>query len=540
MSPSTTTTSSGTPQRFPYYSPPAPYNTDSDSDSDSLLAHNQHWAYPTPQQHYHSNRRRCKTITATLRLRETLSSRHNSTTFSTSSAAHSYATRKLPGSFHHSPQHIDTTGYDKIFAAEWLDDENVVVGTKCGKLVVCDVDKGRRVEIPTVRDLQWGTHSEESAGGGSGSGIRCIAINPSRTLIAVGVGFPLGCVEIFSLPSFQVVGVLQGHEDLVFSLAWISDTCLATGSRDATIALWDVDCNCDGHIQPTRRIVSPSSFGAPYSIHTPTFRAQKHRDRVRDLHYSPTTHTLATLSTDGLLKLWDCRTTATTHSLPPTTTSTIILRYRDELTCLAQDSSQNTNLYAVGSAAKVSIIDPRINTVATAFDSCDDGWGVRSLLFKGEMVVVGGGKGRIAFWDARAAKYISWVESPPTSSTSQQPTAAPNDANDNSSEEEETLSTPESHAPPSLTRTPTLHPHRRLSTHLLTHLPANHTAWHTTGEGYLLPNEVWRSHFRGYAVKNAPYVMRFAERGGVGLGRLFVAGGPLQVNLEGSWAGVFW
>jgi WD40 repeat protein len=71
-------------------------------------------------------------------------------------------------------------------------------------------------------------------------GIRSLSINPSRTLLAVGSGDLLQ-VTIYKIPEFEPIGVMYGHTDLVFSLTWVSDTVLVTGSKDGSMRVWSMD-----------------------------------------------------------------------------------------------------------------------------------------------------------------------------------------------------------------------------------------------------------------------------------------------------------
>lgn len=44
--------------------------------------------------------------------------------------------------------------------------------------------------------------------------------------------------------------------------------------------------------------------------------------------------------------------------------------------------------------------------VVRVIDSCDEGWGVRSLNFKSHILTTGGGFGRLGFYDLRAQQYL--------------------------------------------------------------------------------------------------------------------------------------
>ncbi|KNC97543.1 uncharacterized protein SPPG_07019 [Spizellomyces punctatus DAOM BR117] len=424
-----------------------------------------------------------------------------------------YVSRKLAGSL--TDEHeFDTAGLDKVFAATWLSDDHVVMGTKCNALVVLNVGNGKRVQIPLVEAHVPGWGSEQAVGEKGlmqrqvlpdlGTGIRCMAVNPSRTLIAVGVGRPLGSIEIFKLPSFEPLAVLQGHTDMVFSVAWMSDNVLVSGARDMTVKKWMI-CSESG-----TEFLSPLN-GPRISLLSATVSACEHRGKVRDMLYNTAKSNIATLSTDGFVKIWDANKFKPSTNVP--------LRYTEETCCLAFDDSEH--IYAIGSANHVSLVDPRAGQVVHTFESCDDGWGVRSLAFDNAVLAVGGGKGRVSFYDMRGGKYLAW----PSSHRSQS-----------------ALSTPSSPSPLSRSASSPLSPGyarrsriRRGSTAILAGIPSDMTAWLQTGEGWLLRDAMYEAHFQGADVRNAIYTLKYnPSRSG-----LFAAGGPLQLNLKGSFAGMW-
>ncbi|KAJ3168875.1 DDB1- and CUL4-associated factor 12 [Geranomyces variabilis] len=428
-------------------------------------------------------------------------------------ALSSFISRRLPGAYGE-PVELDLDGADKIFAAVWLNDNHVVLGTKCNRMCVLAVDTGRKVWIPLVGaddDVTPPLFESLIPGGGDspvdadeadlaaqseypmlatvlerrraaytrmhGTGVRCLAINRAQTLLAVGVGKPLGDIQIYSLPTFTPAAILRGHRDMVFSLIWVSDSLLVSGARDTTVRTWDLASSLAPPPPPTplstrssRRRSSHSLFPLLPTIQ-PTSTMREHRQKVRDMQYSPASLSLATLSADGFVKLWDAQQMRVGAAIP--------LRYTEETCCLAMadrdtSSVSSSPLYAVGSAYKVSVLDSRARETVLTFDSLDEGWGVRSLLFEDAVISIGGGKGRISFFDLRMPAYISWESA--------------------RSDNERYLS---------------------------------------TGAGYLERDNVIDETFEGGEFRNAVYVLSRRN------GRLFAAGGPLQMSLRGSYAGIW-
>jgi len=90
--------------------------------------------------------------------------------------------------------------------------------------LILNIQTNKRFEIPLVSEQD----KEPSQEVRNCSGIRSIAVNPSRTLLAVGVGKPVQ-VTIYELPSFEPIAVFSGHNDLVFSVAWLDDDHVVSG-----------------------------------------------------------------------------------------------------------------------------------------------------------------------------------------------------------------------------------------------------------------------------------------------------------------------
>lgn len=78
--------------------------------------------------------------------------------------------------------------------------------------------------------------------------------------------------------------------------------------------------------------------------------------------------------------------------------------HTSETVCAAANTE--ANVFAVGSQSHISILDPRTSNIVRTIDSCDEGWGVRSLDFKSNILTTGGGYGRIGFYDLRAQRYL--------------------------------------------------------------------------------------------------------------------------------------
>lgn len=251
--------------------------------------------------------------------------------------------------------------HDKIFASLWISHTEVIMGTKCNKLVVVNTENMKRFEIPLLQ----GRTSATSANSpdyeqplrvlSNCTGIHGLAVNPSGTLLAVGAGNPIE-VTIYRLPSFEPLAVMTGHTDMVFSTAWINDDILISGSRDTSIRVWSVSSPA----------VSTLPFlGMMIRVREPLLDLKEHKNKVRDLKYNRMTKKIMSLSTDGCVKLWDSALFSLCKTIP--------LNHITETVTIGMNESQD--LYAIGSLDHISVIDPRMGSVVHEIPSLDDNWG---------------------------------------------------------------------------------------------------------------------------------------------------------------------
>lgn len=129
----------------------------------------------------------------------------------------------------------------QVFSSAWLDDNHVLLGTKCHKLLLYNIHEQCFDHIETLSgDLatSTGSVSPKHPPGCSG-GIRAIALNPSHTLVAT-CGRDCSSVAVYRLPSLTPLVLAQGvHASWIFDLSWLNDTMLAVGSRDGRMTIWN-------------------------------------------------------------------------------------------------------------------------------------------------------------------------------------------------------------------------------------------------------------------------------------------------------------
>ncbi|KAI8853554.1 WD40-repeat-containing domain protein [Chytridium lagenaria] len=418
------------------------------------------------------------------------------------------ASRRLPAKLQE--RQFDVSGLDKIFASLWLNDSEIVLGTKCNRLIVMNVNTSKRFEIPSIVGHRSSTGwsygsvpaaavspfsmcatsplspptvvprpSTETSGVPQAApqsrrdsehfqccGIHSLAINPSKTMLAVGSGHPTEFIQIYKLPTFEPLAILSGHSDMVFSVAWLSDNVLVSGSRDTTLKMWSLT---DEYLQTTVQGVN----NATVSIYQPVLTKKEHCGKVRDLKFNDFTKQTTTLATDGTVKIFDASRLSLAVSVP--------LVYTNETVCLGMGVSEN--IYSVGSQSHISLIDPRVGSIVHMIESCDEGWGVRSMNVDNGVITIGGGYGRISFYDLRSQSYLAWRPR-------------------NKQDEEQ---------------------------------PDVEERYLQNGGGWLDRDQFYMNHFRGQSIRNAVYTLSYDPCGV----RFFAAGGPLQLNLCGSYAGLW-
>ena len=299
-------------------------------------------------------------------------------------------------------------------------------------------------------------------------GIYGICINLSRTLLASG-SKNNNHVAVYRLPSFEPVAVLQGHTDLVFSLAWASETTLVSGSRDGSVRIWDLSTEI---FMPFDACCIPTVIQAESEISCVLL----HKAKVRSLEFNNRTDKLFSLAGD-LTKIWDVNNRLNI--------ATYKLTEGSEAVCTSNDTEKN--LFAVGSQNMITLIDPRISTgVVHEIDSVDCGFGVRSIAWNKNLLTIGGGAGKISFYDLRTQQYLD-VDSKVIMSGSHED---------------------------------------------LTELKGS---YRQVGKGWLNQDDTFRNYFLNHTISNAIYTLSYNHNNT----RLFTGGGPLQLSLKGSYAAVW-
>ena len=111
---------------------------------------------------------------------------------------------------------------------------------------------------------------------------------------------------------------------------------------------------------------------------------------------------MASLGSDRRVALWDAHSGSLAGSM----------QTRDHEDLVALESDERSSLFAVGGCAHVSFFDARASSALHNERLAGLEVGVRSMCFKNNMLVVGGGMGRISFFDLVAGKFMRFKERP--------------------------------------------------------------------------------------------------------------------------------
>jgi WD repeat-containing protein 40A len=305
---------------------------------------------------------------------------------------HSSLLSRVPGVTSHVTGFTNSDKFDKCFASEWYDRNNVLLGTKCNKLLLLDLIRNayKTIELPAPAPRSFSTTNN----GWGNCGKHCIGFNNSRTLFATGGTDPADTVVIDS-STLETKVSLVGHRDWMFGLAWVTDCHLVTGSRDCSLAMWDISpCYNDYDSYPFVIHSKDVTIGEEYQEESGgDFVKIDFSSRVREVKFSAETSTLAVLTSDASIKLLDPRREMAKIR-------SFYLPNSLEPVCMAYDC----NKVAVGCLDRVDMIDIRVRTVRNnliTYNSPDSHSGVRSVEFNNHVLSFGTGKGSLVFHDIR-------------------------------------------------------------------------------------------------------------------------------------------
>ncbi len=222
-------------------------------------------------------------------------------------------------------------------------------------------------------------------------GIHALKVSPCGTRLAVGSSNPCE-VAVLSIDSWKPRVLCVGHNDWVFGCDWVDEQTLWTGSRDKTLKVWRVSAFDDDHDD-----LSPMGQLQPGAT------LKHHADRVRAMRVIRPLKLAASLGSDRRLAMWDTDTGGLVRS-----TAT-----RDREDLIALEADYQYGLIAAGGRDFVSFFDPRQEGIVHSEPSFNHSMGVRSISFRGNLMTVGGGMGRLCFYDLTAGAWHRFENNKP-------------------------------------------------------------------------------------------------------------------------------
>jgi len=217
-------------------------------------------------------------------------------------------------------------------------------------------------------------------------GIHSVAISPSCQYLATS-GFNPADVVVFSLPDFTPVLIGKGHTDWSFCVDFVNEETVVSGSRDRSVCAWKIPTNSQTLADNDSTDMIP--FELPFMSKT------EHEGKVRDLRVNRFRNYFSTLGTEGTVRIWDPNRFDIVCDIQLVNVA--------ELVCMADDGNSSV---AVGSQSFVTVVDQRTKTIASSIPSQNSGWGVRSVTFSHSLITIGGGEGRVSFYDRRKNQYL--------------------------------------------------------------------------------------------------------------------------------------
>ena len=267
-----------------------------------------------------------------------------------------------------------------IFTSCWIGEDRIAVGTKDNQLTVWDIHQNdlRQIELPyttVIYDRGCGIHDMDFCELGTNGLFICGGDSPND-------------IALFETNSFQPIGLLQGHSDWMFGCKFVSENMIVSGGKDGNIYFW----KCDKFSQRAQNGISQkNSQQRSFTVINPFGGIFSDNGKIRCVSVEKTRKICMSLNTNGTVGLWDAESMRHIQNE--------VLNDYSELNTM--DVKQQDNLIAVGSKGYTSLIDPRSDNEALCIAHVDIKWGVRSVLFLDNFLVIGGGSGVVSFVDMR-------------------------------------------------------------------------------------------------------------------------------------------
>ena len=287
--------------------------------------------------------------------------------------------------------------FNKIFSCAWADDRVLLAGTKDNKLVRWSFDRHfgmRERDLITMPDPYPSMNSAQGiTAAPAKGGLHAIEFNRQfgGAQIACGGNNPNNVV-VMDYPSMAPRMQLVGNGDWMFNCCWIDRDRMVSCSRDRTVRVWSTQ-------ESDLERATQSENGYPPALlpaRQPMLTRAEHLDKIRDMRFNAYTKQIATMSTDGGVRIWDTSNFDVVADL--------MSPHSSDLVCMACDELLSDQL-VLGSRKHITFFDPRIPAMTFAENVPNGDSGVRSLSFRQHVVTVGCGGGQLLFYDTRMSSF---------------------------------------------------------------------------------------------------------------------------------------
>lgn len=246
--------------------------------------------------------------------------------------------------------------------------------------------------------------------------IPCLCPHPFLPLLVSGSDHPDCTVRVWDLASQSLLGTLEGHRDVVLSLAFDpAGRTLASSSGDRTVRLWDLESGSLRHSfrdavgyvyavawDPTGSYVAAGSDDAVIRIWDAVSGVLRHvmavhEDSVFAIASHPTDALFASGSADFTVRVWSWSSGSEVHTLRGHT---------GPVTSLAASKSY---LASGSEDATVRLWSWSSEACERVLDGFSQPLGLNSLSWRDATLVVSEKEGPAWVWDASAAHPGRWV-----------------------------------------------------------------------------------------------------------------------------------